>query len=526
MEYSAIAAVTAAGVAFVLSAIQAALGSKAGSDHPAHAFLINAIRSNGHRLFERIPGVLNTTFCGAIPLYIHWFLSFFRNRAIFWAERFLNPVLNAVHVFVFAGIAGWLSSSEGLPSDYLALGTFAFAVTPQFTHALSARNFGLSSRGIGLVLLTLFFLVAYFAEGESAHPGWWLLLGFLGWMVWAFSTFAQQALCFISVILLVSTGRYVPLVGTVAGLMLFIIVHPKYSLSYLRYTYRYLRAYATEVAPIYILAKRRSIWGDLVGDIWLHFRDGLQRGVLYAYENSVLIVVFLNPFISVACWATLTKQPMTEGLVSYSGSLALAGAIAALLTSFRPTRFLGEPERYVEAVTPWIVLGGTHFLYLHGGAGTLLVIVILCAAMSLAQLCASYILMKHAAVAGTELDSIAAVVDRELDESVRFCCNNEQLTKLLLANSWSFAFFWVIGQKYCGMTAREVFSKVPSLKRDACERIVTSYQINVCLLDRKLYDTIFDEAPAALRSVRTAYESPRFRLLILNWEAASGHRSQ
>lgn len=174
------------------------------------------------------------------------------------------------------------------------------------------------------------------------------------------------------------------------------------------------------LAPIYVLAKRRSIWGDLVGDIWLRFSDGLQRGVLYAYENSILIVVFLNPFAGLACWGRVwTKQPLT-GLVSYAGSLALAGIVAAFLTSFRPTRFLGEPERYVEAVTPWIVLCGTDFIYLHWGFNALIVIVLLCAAMSLAQLCASYVLMKHVAVAGGELESVAAAVGRELGQSVRF----------------------------------------------------------------------------------------------------------
>jgi hypothetical protein len=520
LENVIVAALVAAAVAFAMSGIQAALGSKAGSDHPAHMFIINAIRLNGHRLFNRIPGLLNTCYCGAIPLYTHWILSFFRKRAVFLAERFLNPVLNAAHVLVFFGIAGSVAASEGLPTSYIVLGTFAFALTPQFTHALSARNFGLSARGIGLVLLTLIFLVAYIAEGEPDQPGWWLLLGFLGWMVWAFSTFAQQALCLISIILFVSTGRYAPLVGIVVGLALFIIVHPAYSLSYLRYTYRFLCAYSTELAPIYVLAKRRSIWGDLVGGIWSRFSDGLQRGVLYAYENSLLIVVFLNPFAGLACWITLTKQPLT-GLVSYAGSLALAGAIAALLTSFRPTRFLGEPERYVEAATPWAVLCGTHFVFLHWGSTALVTIVSIFAAMSLAQLLASYLLMRHVAVAGDELKCISTVVTRELGENVRFCSNNEQLTKLLLTNSWRFAFFWVVGQKYCGMTVTEAFSRFPSLKRDACERITETYRVNACLLDRKVFDTIFDDRPEALRGISIAYESPRFRLLILTWDAES-----
>lgn len=102
-------------------------------------------------------------------------------------------------------------------------------------------------------------------------------------------------------------------------------------------------------------------------------------------------------------------------------------------------------------------------------------------------------------------------------KALGFPSNNEQLTKLLFAtNSWNFALFWVVGQKYCEMTVTEAFSTFPSLKREACERIVAAYRVNACLLDRKLYDTIFDDRPASLRNISIAYESPRFRLLILN----------
>jgi len=197
--------------------------------------------------------------------------------------------------------------------------------------------------------------------------------------------------------------------------------------------------------------------------------------------------------------------------------LALAGAIAAFLTSFRPTRFLGEPERYVEAVAPWAVLCGTYFVYLHWSASSLFIIVLLSAAVNLMQVYGMYLLMKHASTAGSELDAVEAAISRELGDNVRFCSNNEQLTKLLLANPWQFALFWVVGQPYCGMNVGEAFSTFPFLKQGACEHIVSAYRVNACLLDRKLYDVLFDERPASLSRITVAYESDRFRLLILKW---------
>ena len=55
-------------------------------------------------------------------------------------------------------------------------------------------------------------------------------------------------------------------------------------------------------------------------------------------------------------------------------------------------------------------------------------------------------------------------------------------------------------------------------RREACERIVEVFRINSCLLDRKEYDTLFDNPPCALMNMTVAYESERFRLLFLEWD--------
>ncbi len=519
MAAAAATGLVCAGLALTLalSARQAFIGARVGSDHPVHVFLTRNIRDSGFRLFVRIPRLLNTCHCAAVPLYMHWVVSHFRPAAVYWCERLLNPVINTVHVALFAAVALLAARQAGLPPLFVGLATCAFALTPQFYHALSARNFGLSSRGTGLLLLTLFFLAAWAVESGFEPALSWPALVLSGWLVWGFSTFAQQALCILSVILSLMERSYVPVAGSLLGLALFIGIHPRYSLGYLRHTLRFIRGYRRELAPIYILAARRSIWLDLFHDLWVKARGDVQSRVRYAYGNSLLIVLLLNPLTVVAAWAALAHALPPAGLISYAAKMALAGTIAMLLTSLRATRFLGEPERYVEVVTPWTVLCAVHVLFrLHDWA-LLWTAIVSFLLLDLAQLRISRLLLRHVGGQSIQLAAIETAVRDRLPRGVRFCSNNEHFTKMLMQNDWQYAYCLAVGQDYCGMNVQQAFTACPRLRREACQRIVSTYRVNACLLDRTVFETLFDQPPPGLRAISVAYESPRFRLMILDW---------
>jgi hypothetical protein len=507
-------------VTFALAVSQSLISARVGSDHPAHVFMANNVRSGGYRLFVRVPRLLNTTYCGAIPMYMYWVLAHCRSAALNWQARLLNPCVNTVHVAVVAMLGYAMARAQGLPLSFVGLAAGAFALTPQFYHALSARNFGLSARGTGLLLLTLFLCCSYGAEAGIHAEVAWPALVILAWLIWGFSTFAQQALCIIGAILAVVSGHYIPLIGALLGLVLFVVLHPTYAPGYLRNTLRYMRVYASQLAPVYVLRARHSIWRDLVWDVWVKLAGSLSHGARYAYGNSLLIVAALNPLLIVACWGWFSGSLPPRGLIAYAGSVTLAGAIATLATSFRVTRFLGEPERYAEAVTPWAALVGAYVLYARGEARVLAAALVIFLLVDLGQLLASKFLTRHFSDRTAQLADIEAVVRRSLPQGVRFCSNNEQFTKTLMMNDWQYVCCISVGEEYCGMKLRDAFTSYPLVRREACQRIVATYRVNACLLDREAFETLFDELPRSLRAATVAYESPRFRLLILDWAEA------
>ena len=48
---------------------------------------------------------------------------------------------------------------------------------------------------------------------------------------------------------------------------MFVAIHPTYGPGYLRHTLRFIQTYGRELAPVYILNKRYSIWRDLVREL-------------------------------------------------------------------------------------------------------------------------------------------------------------------------------------------------------------------------------------------------------------------
>lgn len=506
-------------LAFAISALQARINARHGTDHAVHSFLIRAIRQNGFRLFVRIPRLANASYVGALPLYLHWIFAHFPLSVMRRAERLLNPAASAVHVVVVAAIAGLAAARSGLPDPYVAIVTLAFAFTPQFYHALSARNFGLSARSLGLIFLTGVFYATWSVTTDPGDPlAWLMLIGFC-YLTWAFSTFGAQALVLCGIALSAITGQPYALLGTVGGLAVFVAVHPRYSIGYLRHTFRFIRAYARELAPVYVLERRHSVWRDLVWDIWRRLAVSLSGGFRYAYENSILIVLLLNPLVPLAATGRLLGEPAgLEGLPLFACDVALAGLLVAFATSFRPTRFLGEPERYVEAVAPWGAIGGIAIVYASGWGWFALWIVVAFAVAALVQLAFSGILARYLTTKTTNLPDAVAAIENAGLETVRCCSNNEQMTKLLLHNDWDFAYCIAAGSGYCGMSLGEAFAPFPMLRAAALERVIQQCRITVCVLDRSQFEEPFATRPDGMADARIIFENGTLRVFAFDWQ--------
>ena len=500
-------------ISLIISIYYTSLLCGKGSDHPVHIFLVNVIRESNHRLFNRVPRILNEAYCGAYPLFLHWVLSFFSLHTIDTVARILNPSINLALVLLLYSIM----ESHKILYSIFGLTCLIFILTPQFYHAGNARNFGISSRPIGLILFILYSFLIYNLNVSFSLR---IFLGsiFVGYLIWGFNTFAQQTMILFGIIWGLVFHNWIMLGLAFLSIVPFIILHPKYSISYLKHTVLFIKTYATDIADVYILKSRYSIWRDLIYDVWIRIRKFTQKDLYYIYNNSFLVILFLNPLIFIASFVGLSGYSQNSLLI-YCSRMALLGLLLFILTSFRSTRFLGEPERYVEMVTPFSTIAAVFYIMNTFGLHMIVYLIIYFVIMTLLQLIVAYLIKENAS--HVNISSICQItkdiVGREFQtEDVRFCSNNEELTKYFMTEKWCFARSWSPEVDLGGEKYRNFFSQFPMVRKQPFENILTEYKINLCLLDKNNFHDIFIRDLDHNR-IHIICDSEYFRLYHLKW---------
>ena len=209
-----------------------------------------------------------------------------------------------------------------------------------------------------------------------------------------------------------------------------------------------------------------------------------MRGLSYAYTNSLVIAVFLNPVALFVAYHSISHNSGVS-VVDRAGLLCAIGSIAFLVTTLRPFRFLGEPERYLEAVTPF----GALYLSISFGIEEIWVLPLLLYQLLLigVQMIIVNFQLKHTADNNTEVYHIARKINAIIEPrtAVRFCCNNEEVTKLLMGNPWSFFRLWAGGQIFAGKSFGEVCHSFPFIDDNSTKLFARHYKANVALVDKQ-----------------------------------------
>lgn len=489
-----------------------------GSDHAVHMFIVNKIRKNNHKLFDRVPGIINDAYLGAYPLFMHVVLSYFSDKHIEILTKHYNSTVNGI--FVFLGGLTSLLLIEDMQWELMLGICLSLAMCPQFFHVFSARNFGLSSRPVGILLVSILVLLGYFYE-TSIESSWFVVSGVVvGYLIWGSNTFSQQTI--------ILTGLFEGLIYSswflifvfMLSLAIFITLHNKYALSYIYRTAWFIYTYATQMAKLYILKERHSIWRDFIWDFYKNFdKNDLKISVKYVYRNPIIIIVFLNPFVFFSMLPESFIAADTSFIV-YSMRFSFCCFLVFIMTSFRFSRFLGEPERYVEMGTMYSVITSMFILQEISG---LLGISIFIFYMSFLYLVQVAIVEKVASNISGQQESINGVqrviVEKSLSEGdeINFYSNNEDVTKRLMVNDWNFARFWSFETKFAGYNFRDSYTQFPFYKERLTESVLDTYRVNYVVFDKR--NPHSRPKNHALSNVETLMDNVDYSVYRLTWNS-------
>jgi len=322
--------------------------NKPGSDHAIHLGIVRRIKSNDNKFLTS--GILSHNEKNPFyPQLFHWCLSYLNVSFIKGRHGFLNRLLYLIQLGFFNFFL--FSSSQYFPLTTIEhLLVNIIYITFPFSYVLwNSKNAGLSARRIGLILGELFLYSLFFYKLEG-KPWMLVIITCLVLLIILTSQFATQMALLSAVFFAIFFNSYLLLVTPLLAMLVFYIIMPQVCTNYIRGQYNHKRNYALFLASIFILKARPSIYQDFLYDFWKKIKINFRRGCFYVLTNPIIEALYGFSYLWLALYMhyfAIQGEERSDLLIFSS-----IGIILFFITSFRVTRFLGEPQRYMEFFIP------------------------------------------------------------------------------------------------------------------------------------------------------------------------------
>lgn len=461
--------------------------SKLSSDNHFYNFYIQAIRNNGHKMIKRFDRFLNNAE-PTDPQFFFWLLSWFPDPAIKYVALLLNSTLS-----VILGIILYIVLQSTTLSAYAEIVYIAFLFTPIYFFGSNSRLYGLSARGFGLLLFFLLSWSVYNLELNGFDIGWFVAALAFGFLIWGSNLFAQQAFAGFGLFLLVQ-GYIWMVILLLSSTLIFLVVCRGYAVRFFKNRYRYLLIYKNILAKKFILQTRESVWGDFLKGFRTRKDRSLGSHLYYILSNPVIQGLFYLPLLPIILFersrtgdsfftSTILPAVQVRVLFAFIG----AGILCFLITSFRGTRFLGEPERYLEIINPFILLVGISVLYKWGGNKA---VVSYASGVSVFTISQILLFIKGISATQNTISSdtqsiVNAIKQHSSGGDVRFFSNNQDWMKFYLPHNFKMVYYYPTQEKIADIHLDEIMPKYPIIQENYIERVINHYNINYFLIDKR-----------------------------------------
>ena len=237
-----------------------------------------------------------------------------------------------------------------LGETYETLYFALYLATPLLYSASNSRLYGLSARGLGILLYTIFTLVYYY---YSKDESWQLftVLCVVSILIILSNLFAQQGLIFLGIFLFLFYGKLDVLIIIMTSVLVLFLTKKDYFIPFFKSRIRYSIIYSKYLAKSFILKQRAGVYRDFIWNFW-RGEMSISKRVFYIYTNPIVQGIFLTPVIILLLFLT-TNFELVHSDYSF---FAIISFLSFFLTSLNWFRFLGEPERYIELALPWIIV--------------------------------------------------------------------------------------------------------------------------------------------------------------------------
>jgi hypothetical protein len=317
------------------------------SDEQAHFAYIREIKEIGYSKHTVLSSYLGATKSG-YPTFYHALLSLLPQNFVVKRAAFINTIISSCSIlltFLF-----FLFFSKNLKSDFSSNAIFyliLFASTPYFYFVFNAKSIGISGRNFGIFL-------GYFYEFSLyvfiTNPSWYflLLVIFINVLILISSQFSSQFVILNALFFALFFMNILPLLILLVSVAIHVLIFRKKAINFYICQYHHKRNFIKYLSPVYLFKYRESIWQDWLGNIYKKDRK-------YFLTNNLIVALMGFPTVFIAFFLFI-KNYNTGIDFSLTDKFFISGVGIFIFTTFKYTRFLGEPERYLEYILPFALL--------------------------------------------------------------------------------------------------------------------------------------------------------------------------
>jgi len=327
-----------------------------GSDHALHLRIIKAIKNNKNRFCTHNPFSAGEKIF-AYPQLMHWILSFLPSDIYTRKPYYISLFVKIADILSFNLFLLFLYKHLNFEPITFLYANIVFNVFPLSYAAWNAKNMGLSARYAGLVFGQIYIYLIFF----YVYTGNIYALPAVFAVVFILLLLSQMAFQFV----LFSLPFFVLFFGIPELLLmpflafaLFYVMMPKVAKSFGTAQYNHKRNYALFLSEIYILKKCYSVYRDFVYDFWkiLKNEPDKYKALFYISKNPIVEILYGMPFLWFVLYYFFFGAREFSEEISILINIVFSSLIVFFLTTFRKTRFLGEPQRYPEFVIPAVTI--------------------------------------------------------------------------------------------------------------------------------------------------------------------------
>lgn len=517
------------GIAGILILLANSLGyslRQFGSDHFFHLNLINLIKENKHRLVKKYKNLAGSKTI-AYPQLFHWLFSFLPLKNISKTIFFYKSIiyfLDIIFFFLFF-YTDLVAFTSVMPLWKIFLYAALLLIFTPFNYVRwNASNSGLSPRSLG-VLLGRLFVYAFLVYINTKHWVAYLALILLALLVFMASQFALQYILFLCIFYAAFTVNVLILLVPAAGFLLFFLINKEVAVKFIKGQWQHKKTYSVYLAKRFILKARPGIWRDFVFDFWKKMYTDKLNAIPYIQYNAVVSIFWgftilpaiLYYFCQTGAYSSI--QNFTAAAAQYPLlGMVLVTLLIFIITSFAVTRFLGEPERYLEFASPVMVV-----LFMQCFSSTVIYYTILYyVATSFILLLINRWYSKKTPVTKNPVwqfsgnSEIKNILEKLKEEKgvLRIFSNNEEVSRMLLDKEYEFLIPDIASEKTGPFFYKDFFpEQYPQVNPAIIIPAVKEFHINVFIAEKNRID--FRKFPGINLSCITCWENEQFELLYI-----------